>query len=305
MKKIIKNKKGVSLAELMVSVTVFSLISIALAVIFTTGMKSWRTVESKSEAESSLNKSVSDINFTIRNSDLSGIRYCSGESTGIKNLLGKTEVESTLDKISVSIKQKGCGVLVCPSYASVQPLNDTSNSQYGIYEQESSRIDSDTVNNFYVLYFCVVPNDCSECNSLFADTSDFCPHKMLVKRWYKNSKVTFDTNVSFVENESKIPTDIAGTYSSKKFDKILAKNVIGFSALKNENTVDYAIKVFKPNVNQTRIETEDIQGSVEAFYAKSKDVNISNDSYFKAVNSTDVDPINKYVLQINSAVAPL
>lgn len=305
MKKRIKNKKGVSLAELMVSVAVFSLISIALAVIFTTGMKSWHTVESKTEAESSLNKSVSDINFTIRNSDLSGIRYYSGESVGTKSLLGKVLDESTLDKISVSIKQKGCGVLVCPSYASVQPLNDTSNYQYGIYEQESSRTEESTINNFYVVYFCVVPSDCSECNSLFATTSDCCPHKMLVKRWYKNSKVTFDTSVSFVENENKISTDIAGTYTAKKFDKFLAKNVIGFSVLKNENTVDYAIKIFKPNVNQTRITTEDIEGSVNAFYAKPQDVNISNNSYFRAVNSTEVDPINKYVLQINSTVAPL
>ena len=128
---------------------------------------------------------------------------------------------------------------------------------------------------------------------------------MLVKRWYKNSKVTFDTSVSFVENENKISTDIAGTYTAKKFDKFLAKNVIGFSVLKNENTVDYAIKIFKPNVNQTRITTEDIEGSVNAFYAKPQDVNISNNSYFRAVNSTDVDPINKYVIQINSTVAPL
>ena len=65
-------------------------------------------------------------------------------------------------------------------------------------------------------------------------------------------------------------------------------------------------KVFKPNVNQTRVTNKDIEDSIKAFYALPEKVSGTDaDNYFKTFNSANIDPISAYVLQINSTIVPL
>ena len=160
----------------------------------------------------------------------------------------------------------------------------------------------------YVAYFCLKPSDCFQCKDLFGGLSDFCPHKKLIKRWYTNPNATFEESFTFTINnysENQVKSDIE-SYSSQSFDKILASNVMAFSAVKNTNTLDYSIKVFKPNVNQTRVTNKDIEDSIKAFYALPEKVSGTDaDNYFKTFNSANIDPISAYVLQINSTIVPL
>ena len=304
-------KNGFTLIELIVSIMVFSLISIVLGVILNVGLKSWKEVDGKTEAEREMTKAVLDINNSIRNSNISGIK-CDDLKTDYK----------------------GNGYIVCPSYASYKSLN-TNTETYTIWENEfdySLKLDTSTNtgtgstgggtstddkvnhipefnNNFFVAYFVAKQSSCSLCEDLFGATndSDICPHRYLIKKWYKGpslpSGVITNLNDSWSDSilTSLSSKTLSSVNSSKSpFDKILSKNILAFSANKNNAyTVSYYIKIFKPNLNKSKPKTLEVGNSVDDFYAGIKGTSTATVINDKKENLDD------YCLQVSSTVAPL
>lgn len=300
-----KKKRGFSLLEVIVSIMVFSIISVALGVILNVGLKSWKDVDGKTEAERNLSRAVVDINNSIRNS-------CIG------NIIESTDIGI---RCSAGTSSNPNGYIVCPSCAGYKSLGTTSTTgtttvdNYSLLENEldvsinvdtsGEELSSDSFdpvfnwNNFVVAYFVVKGDSCQSCSDIFGSSyTGICPHRYLVKKWYIGSGLPLtvsiptlsakwaDTDISSLS--SKKLSNIWTNTTKSAYDKILAKNVLAFRATKGTYTVSYAIKIFKPNLNKSIPTSSDISGSVEAFYDSSK-----------------VDPIKDYCLQVSSTVAPL
>ena len=72
-----KKNNGFTLAELMTSVAIFSIISMILFVTFSSGQKYLATSTSKLDSERGINIATQDINFSIRNGSLSNTNILS------------------------------------------------------------------------------------------------------------------------------------------------------------------------------------------------------------------------------------
>ena len=300
-----KKKRGFSLLEVIVSIMVFSIISVALGVILNVGLKSWKDVDGKTEAERNLSRAVVDINNSIRNSCMGTIIHPT--DPGIRCSAGTSSNPN--------------GYIVCYSCARYQPLgtdtvsDDETVDNCSIFENEldvsinvdtsEEEVGSDSFdsnfnwNNFVVAYFVAKGDSCQSCSDIFGSGyTGICPHRYLVKKWYRGSGLPSnvsiptlsakwaDTNITSLS--SKKLSDIWTNTTKSSYDKILAKNVLAFGAIKSLYTVSYDIKIFKPNLNKSIPTSSDISDSVKAFYDSSK-----------------VDPIKDYCLQVSSTVAPL
>lgn len=301
-------KKGFTLIELIVSIMVFSLISIVLGVILNVGLKSWKEVDGKTEAEREMAKAVLDINNSIRNSTISDIK-CDG----------------------LKSDYKGNGYIVCTSYASYKSLNGNTET-YTILENEldySLKLDTSTNtgtggetstddkvnhipefnNNFFVAYFVAKQSSCSLCKDIFGATndSDICPHRYLIKKWYKGSSLPSGilTNLKDSWSDSiltSLPSKTLSSVNSSKspYDKILSKNILAFSANKNNAyTVSYYIKIFKPNLNKSKPKALEVGNSVDDFYSGIKGTSTST------VINNNKENLDAYCLQVSSTIAPL
>lgn len=277
--------KGITLVELMVSVVIFSLMSVALGIILNIGLKSWRDIDGKVNAESGLNNAVKDINESIRNSKYTNI-YNNDIATYI-----------------YSGDMSNYGYIVLPSYAKY-----TDNY---IKEQEldftlSSNTDNTTNNitfsssyspNFMVAYFLVKPDTCSKCKELFDVEEDLgvsCPHKMLVKKWFYNtsSSIAGLSETSKWSSTNSVKSITLNNFMANRsaYDKILSQNIMTFEASLDtvSHMISYRIKAFKPNMSKTRPSADNIKDSVKSFYNTSVD-----------------DPLKKYCIEIRATVAPL
>lgn len=295
-------KKGFTLIELIVSIMVFSLISIVLGVILNVGLKSWKEVDGKTEAEREMTRAVLDINNSIRNSILSLIE-CDNLKTDYK----------------------GNGYIVCPSYANYKSLNGNTET-YTILENEfdcslkldntNTGSDTDKVNhssefnkNFFVAYFVAKQSSCLLCKEIFGATNgdDICPHRYLIKKWYRGpslpSGILTNLKDSWSDSElTSLPSKTLSSVNSSKspYDKILSKNILAFSANKNNAyTVSYYIKIFKPNLNKSKPKTLEVGNSVDDFYLGIKGTSTST------VINNNKENLDAYCLQVSSTVAPL
>ena len=294
------NKNGFTLVEVMISVVVFAVLSIVLGVILNVGLKSWKEVNARTESERDLNRAVNDINFSIKNSMLDDI---------------------TCD--SVNTTYRGNGYIICPSFASYK----TASGKYTILENEFDfdissystdegiAFENNLKHNFWVAYCVLRDVNCPLCASMFGSTTNedgstsinyagVCPHRYLIKKWYKSNNLEESVNISNIAvwNESSsdistlLNTDFSSYLSSSKtsYDKVLSKNILAFSANKSSYGVLYYIKIFKQNVNQLKISEEKISLSINSFY---------ND--VKGIASTEQDPLKNYCLEVHSKVIPL
>lgn len=291
-----RNKvNGITLVELIVSVVIFSLMSVALGIILNIGLKSWRDIDGKVEAESGLNNAVKDINESIRNS-----RYF--------------VISSNLDNI-YNGDESHIGHIILPSYVTYSPTDNHINEQEFNFVFSSSldttgniHYDSSYKSNFMIAYFVVKANACSKCKEIFgSDLGVNCPHKMLVKKWYKlvNSSVQNDVPVSVwssdeISNISDINSLESFMSNRSAYDKILSQNILSFGASLNKvsHMISYRIKAFRPNISKTRPNIDDVVASVYAFYDK---------QYINEMTEyvSEDDPLKKYCIEIHSTVAPL
>ena len=294
------NKNGFTLVEVMVSVAVFAILSIVLGVILNVGLKSWKEVNAKTESERDLNRAVNDINFSLRNSMLEDI---------------------TCD--SLNNTYNGNGYIICPSFASCK----TPSGKYTILEnefdfdissystEEGIAFENNLKHNFWVVYCVLKDGKCPLCASMFGSITNedgstginyagVCPHRNLIKKWYKSNNLEESVNIPNlpVWNEGSnnistlLTTDFNNYLTSSKtsYDKVLSKNILAFSANKSTYSILYYIKIFKPNVNQIKISEEKISSSINSFY---------ND--VKGIASTEQDPLKNYCLEVHSKVIPL
>ena len=284
-KNIIQNK-GITLSELMVSVLIFSMMSVALGMILNMGLKSWRDVDGKVEAESGLNKAVKDINETIRNSKYFAI--------------SSDYVFSGKDSDSTSY-----GYIILPSYAKYtenyiqeQELDFELSLNPDTSETGDITFSTSYQCNFLIAYFLVRNNDCSKCKDLFGVETDLgvnCPHKTLVKKWYKVTTTSFDgvtdtwnEDISISDFKSKNFNDYMSHRSA--YDKILSQNIMAFGARLDTDShmISYKLKAFKPNTSKSRPSIDEMRESLQSFY-----------------DSSINDPLAKYSIEIHSTVAPL
>ena len=276
-----KKNKGFTIAELMVSVAIFSIISMILFVTFSSGQKYLATSTSKLDSERGINLATQDINFSIRNGSL-------------KN----TEVKSNTD---------GTGYIATSS-ASLYD-NEHNNIINNDLSYEIAGTSSSLNWNFEIVYFTAKLTHCHKCSDmgLSLNNPNLCPHKYLVKRYY-TLNTTYINFLRWSDIESNLTSNLSNlvnnTYISNKYDKILARNVIAFVPQKKGKNIIYSIKLFKDyNIVKNSVTEEKLQKTIDAI---SDDLN--NKTGLKVNNSvtTNVeDPLSHYTTQINYTAIPL
>ena len=289
-----KHKRGFSLVEVMISVALFSILSVVLGVILNIGLKSWKEVNAKTESERDLNRAINDINVSIRNSMLSYI---------------------TCDNLEITCN--GNGYIICPSCIAYQSAGD--DETYTILENEfdidiysdTTSSENDTIfirnfnQNFWIVY-CVLKNSkCDKCASMFgSDYSGICPHRNLVKKWYRSASLNSSIKISNLtavwgtsgnDISTLLETSFEDYLKHNNYnDKVLSRNILAFASNKSSYNVSYYMKMFKPNLNKFGIDEQKISSSIDYFY---KDVN--------RTLSTEQDPLKNYCLEVHSKVVPL
>lgn len=284
---------GATLVEVMVSTVVFAVISLVLMVILNIGVKSWRDVSVKSEAELSLIQAAADINATLLNCDMDSVSAAFTASSGADS--------------------NGYGYLSCS-------VSATYDDTYGFMEKHMNYESLSEKLHFYykVIYFVASKSSCEDCESLFNGYNpDLCPHKLLAKKWYRiNESVLLPSNMeiwdsdkasSYNELRPYAESSPAGEFAS--YNKILSRNVMTFKANvdSNNDAVSYSIKVFNPNVNKIKIDTSAIRQSFNVFYLNNEDRYEKNEHgfYTKPKTKDKEDPLADYTFQVDGLITPL
>ena len=274
---IIKKHKGFTVSELMVSVAIFSIISIILFVTFSSGQKHLATSTSKLDNERGINIATQDINFSIRNGSLSTIGILS--------------------------KNDGTG------YISIESASTYDTNTHNIINNDLSFNISGTSSsmkwNFVIVYFTAKINNCPKCKELGLnlENKNLCPHKHLIKRYYTlNNTYTGFLKWSNTTNLTLLNL-INNNYNNDKYDKILARNVITFIPQSAGRSITYSIKLFKDhNIVKNSITEEKLQKTIEA--VKTELANNNELNLTQTATITD-DPLTNYTTQINYTVTPL
>lgn len=274
-----KTNKGFTIAELMTSVAIFSIISMILFLTFSSGQKHLTTSTSKLDSERGINLATQDINFSIRNGSFK-----------------ETEVLSNTD---------GTGYIATSSAS----LYDSTTGN--IINNDLSYDISGTATklnwNFKIVYFTASKQHCPKCSEmgLTLNNKNLCPHKLLIKRYYTFNKIE-DNNFFLLWStiQDNLSSLIVSPYSSNRYDKILARNVIAFVPQINGKNITYSIKLFKDyNIVKNSVTEEKLQKTIDAI---SDDLNNKTGLNVDASVKTNVeDPLSHYTTQINYTAIPL
>lgn len=273
------NNKGFSLAELMTSIAIFSIISIILFLTFNSGQKYLATSTSKLDSERGINIATQDINFSIRNGSLSNT-----------DILSNEDGTGCIATSSASLYDSTTGNII---------NNDLSYDIAGT---------STSLNwNFKIVYFTAKKQNCTKCSEMGLDlkNKNLCPHKLLIKRYYVfNAIEGNDFFILWSTVKDNLSNLITNNYISNRYDKVLAKNVIAFVPQKNGRNITYSIKLFKDyNIVKNSITEEKLQKTVDAIR---DDLNNKTGLDINASVTTNVeDPLSHYTTQINYTAIPL
>lgn len=244
---------GATLIEVMVSTAVFALVSMSLMVIFNIGIRHWRGIEEKSKTESFLNKSMIDINATLRNTDVANV-FCSYDD------------------------KTGNGILICGSNASYDETNSCimEKSIDCHYSGSGEFISLDWP--FIIVYFTCSesPIDCNDCISCGFSSAKFCIHKKLVKRWFSiepkakvltwpNGKTMNNIAKEYIEGSSgNIVSPNFYSPDPNKNDLVLASDIIFFKPKLAGDAVDYELKAFnRISLSKEIVNVDEVDKSLE------------------------------------------
>lgn len=298
-----KRQLGATLIEVMVSTAVFSLISLSLMIIFNFGVKSWRNVEARVNAELSLNAAAADLNNVLRNSSADNIIIGPLGEGGAADGSNETSADSS----------SGFAYICCPSAALYDSSGVgesatggffTNRFNYCVPTNEGQSVTTEGISwNYWVCYFVAKQaGNCPDCLSLWNGDSDCCPHKLLIKRWCRADNVDVPNDMATWSGGANCPKLLAD-YDKKYNDKILSKNIMAFKAQKNNDTILFSIKVFKPNINNVKITEDNVRDSIDFLY---RDLPLKNDGFYDVDNSAvERDPLSSYTVQVDGAVTPL
>lgn len=304
-----KRQLGATLIEVMVSTAVFSLISLSLMIIFNFGVKSWRNVEARVNAELSLNAAAADLNNVLRNSSADNIIIGPLGEGGAADGSNETSADSS----------SGFAYICCPSAALYDSSGVgesatggffTNRFNYCVPTNEGQSVTKEGISwNYWVCYFVAKQaGNCPDCLSLWNGDSDCCPHKLLIKRWCRADNVDVPNDMAEWSGGAYCPkllADYDKKYNDNKIhnDKILSKNIMAFKAQKNNDTILFSIKVFKPNINNVKITEDNVRDSIDFLY---RDLPLKNDGFYDVDNSAvERDPLSSYTVQVDGAVTPL
>lgn len=284
---------GATLVEVMVSTVVFAVISLVLMVILNIGVKSWRDVSVKSEAELSLIQAAADINATLLNCDMDSVSAAFNASSGADS--------------------NGYGYLSCS-------VSATYDDTYGFMEKHMNyeSLSEKLHFNYKVIYFVASKSSCKDCESLFKNYNpNLCPHKLLAKKWYRiNESVLLPSNMEIWDSDKESSYNELRPYAESipiegfaSYNKILSRNVMTFKANvdSNNDAVSYSIKVFNPNVNKIKIDTSAMRRSFSVFYLNNEDRYEKNEHGFYTEPKTEdkKDPLADYTFQVDGLITPL
>ena len=278
-KRINKKNNGFSLAELLTSITIFSMISMILFLCFNSGQKYLADSTSKLDSERGINIATQDINFSIRN--------------------------GAITKISVSENQNntnydGTGY-ISTSSASIYSSGNIINNDLSYNISGTS---SELIWNFQIVYFTAKLPNCQKCIDLGLNSS-ICPHKYLIKRYYTLND-TYTDFLKWSENKDKLNDLITQDYNGNRFDKILARNVIAFLPLKQGKSITYSIKLLKDyNLVKNSITEDKLKKTINAITKNNTGLGVNDAVATTDENDEPLDPLSHCTTQINYTAIPL
>ena len=271
-------RTGATFVELVVSMSVYMLLSVTLLVILRMGINSWKVTEHRTETETWLNKAYMDLDMTVGNSSASSLfsSYCS---------------------------DTGDGWFLCSSASKID--DDIGIPEFLEHEFDFDFETKSSVWNFKVLYFTAKDSPCSECMRLFGN-SDYCPHKRLVKRWHVIPESSLkmlrwdSVSSSYVSNTGEIvPCSGAPVYAPKPYDKILAGNVMAFRPSVASGSLSYSIKALNTGRGWTIRSNSEVRDSIRFL---NSDLVMYDERFYRAVGK---DPLGELVVQVNGSVTAM
>lgn len=305
------------MTEVMVSMTIFGIISVVLISILNTGFKNWKKLDSRLDADNAIAIASSNINAVIKNTYMKSVD-CNAHVTTTT-----PEDGGTVTKIN------GNGWLCCDSVA------EYSNTSLH-WENMKCDVDGSTFRikwKYKVLFFTAKQKNCP-CGELGMANSNVCPHKYLIRRFYPlteeeiidatTNKKTYvykwNSESSVIDAGNKFCMLSDSEYSPQpRFDqthggedKVLARNVIAFIpeiSKPNERPygVSYKLKLFKPQV----LKEKGIKISEEHFQKTMAAVNLNDGDTIVTENGTAKtryqveDPLYFCTVQANFFTVPI
>lgn len=286
-----RNFKGFTIAESIIACSIFAFISMILFACFNNGHRYLAESSSRLENERGINLATQDLNLSIRNTSLASIKISSGlQGTNDKDILNYILMSSasTYDSTTGNI------------------LNNE-------LDFNISGTSSQLNWNFKIAYFTAKISPCSKCVDMGLN-SDICPHKYLVKRYFALNETANDNPQILRWSDETSINDLFKSYdgnNKNKHDKILAKNLIVFIPILNDDKIVYTIKLLKEhNLVRSSIEEKDLETTIEASeldIEKNMGLELSgSQTTVTGNNNTTVnDKLSKFTTQINYTVTPL
>ncbi len=286
----IKRKKslGATLTELMVSTAIFGFITLGLLGMVQYGTKSWRKVDARFEVEKGLRRAVLDLNYNLRNTDITTFNCGNKADQGISWMAFK-----------VPVKYDASGIIY-PEQIDFTP-------------EEATPIKW----NFFLLYYTLPPSNCAECNRLFGNFDVAkCPHKRLIKRWIFIEKATSlmpatmkafkianlvadDKEREYLEIKDpvSVKNPVAAFLTAEDLsmgDKILAKDIVNFNINYNDSFKD------APRPPGSTAKPGTVQYTLRAFKVlEASAAHVTTDSFAKK------DFSDRFTVQIDQGITPM
>jgi type II secretory pathway pseudopilin PulG len=180
--------RGLTLTEVIVSMTLFSVVGLLLAVSFTSATAIWRTTSASTSSQMALSKARDDLTRDVQRTSFSTVRISNGPSS-----LGAVDGDaiwflSAIDPVSGQMMRK---------------------------------VDGTPFWQRNILYYSVVPNNHAtllgfSCSG-GADADGYevqCPHKVLIRKVIDSGPATDPTDES-TEETILTSADVSGTYLTR------------------------------------------------------------------------------------------
>lgn len=262
---------GATMVEVLISATVFSTVSLALVMLLSYGVRSWKQVESRYDVERDVRRASILLNDDLRNTDIASVN-CGDSWLAMKAVYS----EEGVNTLQVSSEKTTANEVLWNSYVIYYALKPTPEQLQSLGEP---------------------PCGCSS-------EGGFCPHKILVRRvvTFSDMGIPADGEAGdyLTAQEAAAHTGVFPEHSTGK-NMVLARNVIGFSAEFNESypgTSDGHTVVWNKKRGSDSLPPGMVEYKLECLRALEAD---SNAGRFVSADSIP----KRYVFSIDQLLVPL
>ncbi len=248
-------ERGTTLAELLIATVIFGFLTMILLGVINFGMRSWKTVESRSSAEREVRRALLDLSRSLRNTDIRTFSYGNYNKSG--------------QRISwMAFKSAQAAELYDPEYID--------------FDGNASTAADRMKWNYFILYYAIPPSG-DTCSNDIYDTSSLassefkCPHKLLIKKYLRIGGTDgIDTSKTYL-SETDASTYLTPTVSTAEAIASTAEKAVendpgnsayaGSVRVVSKNVLIFSANYYDPYSHRgdSSLQCPEVQFSVKCF----------------------------------------